>query len=460
MSCWGCPQVLLFLHCSTSATGSTSRAHFVQDDYKVNRRLTLNLGVRYDYFSPLVEVNNKQSNFDYQTAQLIVANRNGASRGLVTPDHLNFAPRIGLAFSPFAGGKTVIRSAYGIFYSGQEIRTAGGLQLAYNIPFYYQPFFISDGITPVLTVPQGFPPVDPANAVNPPVTSVDTRLKTPYYQEWNFAVQQALPSAMSVELAYAGSKGTHLQVLTDPNQVPVPGPGDIQSRRPYPQYGPFAAIQNRGNSTYNALQFKVEKRYSHGLSFLSAFTYSRAINDLPEICCNTPYPQNSFDLRAEKGLADFDQRLRWVTSFDYELPFGRGRRYLTSNRLLDLAFGGWHLGGIYTLASGFPFSPLLGYDPSNTGDVGVVRADRIADGNLPGVSVTQPLVRCQCISFAGRLYIRELRAQRSYRPRRELARRLDSQRVRNDGNSASRVPRGVLQHAEPSEFLTAGQFHR
>jgi hypothetical protein len=356
---------------------------FVQDDYKVNRHLTLNLGVRYDYFSPLIEVNNKQSNFDYRAAQLIVANRNGASRGLVTPDHLNFAPRIGLAWSPFEGGETVIRSAYGIFYSGQEIRTAAPLQLAYNVPFYYQPFFISDGITPVLTVTQGFPPLNPLNAIDPPVTSVDTRLKTPYYQQWNFAIQQALPSATSVEIAYAGSKGTHLQVVTDPNQVPVPGPGDVQARRPFPQYNSFTAIQNRGNSTYHSLQLKVEKRYSHGLSFLSAFTFSKAINDLPEICCSFPFPQNSFDLRSEKGLADFDQRFRWVVSFDYELPFGRGRRYLTSNRVLDLAFGGWHLGGIYTLTSGFPFSPFLGYDPSNTGVQTAVRADRIADGNLP-----------------------------------------------------------------------------
>ncbi len=356
---------------------------FIQDDYKVNSRLTLNLGVRYDYFSPLVEVNNKQSNFDYKTAQLIVADRNGASRGSTTPDHLNFAPRIGFAWSPFSAGNTVVRSAYGIFYSGQEIRTAAPLQLAYNLPFYYQPFFISDGITPLLTVDQGFPPVNPATAVDPPVTSVDSRLKTPYYQEWNFAIQQALPSAMSVEVAYAGSKGTHLQVVTDPNQVPIPGPGDIQSRRPYPQYGPFTAIQNRGNSTYHSLQVKVQKRYTQGLSFLSAFTFSKAINDLPEICCNMPFPENSFDLRAEKGPADFDQKFRWVTSFDYELPFGRGRRHMTSNRLLDLAFGGWHIGGIYSLTTGFPFSPLLGYDPSNTGDQGVVRTDRIADGNLP-----------------------------------------------------------------------------
>jgi TonB-dependent receptor-like protein len=252
---------------------------FIQDDYKVNSRLTLNLGVRYDYFSPLVEVNNKQSNFDYKTAQLIVAGRNGASNGLVTPDYLNFAPRIGMAWSPFSGAKTVIRSAYGIFYSGQEIRTAAPLQLAYNLPFYYQPFFVSDGITPVLTVDRGFPPVNPANAVDAPVTSVDTRLKTPYYQEWNFAIQQGLPSATSVELASAGSKGTHLQVVTNPNQVAIPGPGDIQSRRPYSRYGPFAAIQNRGNSTYHSLQLKVQKRYTHSLSFMSAFTFSKALND-------------------------------------------------------------------------------------------------------------------------------------------------------------------------------------
>jgi hypothetical protein len=357
---------------------------FVQDDFKVNSHLTLNLGLRYDYFSPLVEVNNKQSNFDYATGQLIVADQNGASRGLVTPDHLNFAPRIGFAWTPLSSANTVVRGAYGIFYSGQEIRTAAPLQLAYNVPFYYQPSFISDGITPLLTVQQGFPALDPNNAVNPPVTSVDSRLKTPYYQEWNLAIQQALPSAMSLELAYAASKGTHLQALTDQNQVMIPGPGDIQSRRPYTNYGPFAAIQNRANSTYNSLQLKVQKRYTHGLSFLSSFTWSKALNDQPEICCSQPYPQNSYNLRAEKGLADFDQRLRWVVSFDYELPFGRGRQFLNNSRVLDLVLGGWHAGGIYSLSTGFPFSAQLGYDPSNTGDQGLVRPNRIANGNLPG----------------------------------------------------------------------------
>jgi hypothetical protein len=118
------------------------------------------------------------------------------------------------------------------------------------------------------------------------------------------------------------------------------------------------------------------------LSFLSSFTWSKTINDLAEICCGGA-PQNSYDIRAERGVADFDQRYRWASSFDYELPFGEGRKFSGASRMLELPFGGWHVGGIYSLTSGFPFSPLIGYDPSNTGDQGLVRADRIGNGNLP-----------------------------------------------------------------------------
>jgi Carboxypeptidase regulatory-like domain/TonB dependent receptor len=358
-------------------------AAFVQDDFKVSSNLTLNLGLRYEYTSPIVEVNNRQSNFDYSTGQIVVAGKNGASAGLTEMDKLNFAPRVGFAYSPFADHKTVFRGGYGIFYSPQEIRTAGGLQLAYNIPFWFEPNWVSNGITPVLTVGQGFPKLDPTQATDPPVTSVDSHLHSPYYQHWNFGIQRELPGQVAFEIAYAGSKGTHLQVLVDHNQVRTPGPNDVQPSRPYPNFGPFTSIENHGNSTYHSLQMKANKRLSHGLSFLSAFTFAKSINDQPEICCAQPWPQNSYDLRSEKGRSDFDQRFRWVNSFDYELPFGKGRTWLNSNRPADLIFGGWHVGGILSFASGFPFSPLLGYDPSNTGSQGLLRSNRIANGNLP-----------------------------------------------------------------------------
>jgi hypothetical protein len=356
---------------------------FFQDDIRVTSNLTLNLGVRYDFTSPINEVHDHQSNFDFATGQIVVAGQNGASRGLTVVDKLNFSPRVGLAWTPFADRKTVLRAGFGMFYSGQEIRTAAPLQLAYNVPFFYEPQFVSNGITPVLTVSQGFPHLDPTQAVDPPVTSEDSRLKTPYYQHWNLSIERQLPSGIGLELAYAGSKGTHLQSVTDHNQVATPGPDDVQANRPYPNFGAFTSIENRGNSTYHSLQIKGEKHLSHGLYVLSAFTWGKSINDLPEICCAAPFPQNSYDLRAEKGRSDFDQRLRWVTSFDYELPFGKGRAFLNTNRAADLLIGGWHVGGILAFGSGFPFSPVLGYDPSNTGTQAMPRANRIANGNLP-----------------------------------------------------------------------------
>jgi Carboxypeptidase regulatory-like domain/TonB dependent receptor len=358
---------------------------FVQDDYRLSSSLTLNLGLRYDYTTPITEAHNRQSNFDFATGQLVVAGKNGASDGLVTTDKADFAPRLGLAYSPFKSRKTVVRAGYGRFFSYQEIRTGDPLQLGYNLPFFFEPSFVSDGITPILTVSGGFPSLNLNQAKFAGVTSNDSRLHAPVTDEWNFNIQQQLPSDLLVEVAYVGAKGTHLQVLVDHNQDPTPGPGDVQSRRPYPQYGPFTSIENHGNSSYHSLQLKVEKRLSHGLMFLSAFTYSKSINDQPEICCNSPWPQNSYNLTSEKGLSDFDQRLRWVSSFDYELPLGRGKTYLNNNRAADLVLGGWHVGGIFTLRSGFPFSPLMGYDPSNTGSNGLLRTDRTANGNFsPG----------------------------------------------------------------------------
>jgi outer membrane receptor protein involved in Fe transport len=358
---------------------------FFQDDYKLSSKLTLNLGLRYDYTTPIKEAHNQQANFDFATGQLVAAGTGGASAGLVNTDKDDFSPRIGLAWNIFKN--TVIRSAYGRFFSYQEIRTGDPLQLAYNLPFFYQPAFSSDGVTPVLTVSKGFPPLNPSQAVDASVTisgsGVGSHLHAPVLDEWNFNIQHQLPANILLEVAYVGSKSTHLQTLLDPNQDPTPGPGDIQSRRPYPQYSGFTDIVNRGNSTFHALEIKAEKRLSHGLMFLSSFTFSKSINDQPEICCNSPWPQNSYNVASEKGLSDFDQKFRWVTSFDYQIPVGKGQHYLNSSRAADLILGGWHLGGIFTWHTGFYFSPAMGYDPSNTGSQGLTRTDRVCDGNLP-----------------------------------------------------------------------------
>ena len=358
---------------------------FVQDDFKVNSRLTLNLGLRYDYTSPIYDAKNQMANLDFATGKLVYAGQGGASRGLVKTDKLDFAPRLGLAWR--AMSHTVVRAGYGRFFMYQETRTGDPFQLYYNLPFVAEPNFNTDGVTPILSVSGGFPIIDPNTITGASVTTsaegADTRLHAPVLDEWNLNVEHELPGNLLVEIAYVGSKATHLQSILDLNQDPVPGPGDIQSRRPLPQYGSFNNLVNRGNSNYHSLQLKAEKRISHGLSFLSSFTFSKSINDQPEICCSSPTPQNSYDLAAERGSSDFDQRMRWVTSFDYELPIGKGQPYLNSSRVTDLILGGWHVGGIIALHTGFYFTSQVGFDPSNTGSIGMTRSDQLCNGNLP-----------------------------------------------------------------------------
>ncbi|HVO62571.1 MAG TPA: TonB-dependent receptor [Terriglobales bacterium] len=356
---------------------------FVQDSYKVLPNLTLDLGLRYDYASPVFDANHRQSNFDYTKGVIVPARTAGYPENLANTDKADFAPRIGFSYSPFQSRPFVIRAGYGRFFTFQEIRTGDPLQLAYNLPFFFEPTFQSDGLKqPQVTLATGFPPLDPSQVSNGGVTSQDWNPHTAVYDMWNLNLEYQLPGQIVISPAYVGTKGTHLQVLTDRNQIPTPSSSFDQNARPYPQFGPFTGITNRGNSTYHAFQLKAEKRTSHGLYFLSAYTFSKSINDQPEICCNSPWPQNSYNLAAEKGLSDFDNRNRWVNSFDYELPIGKGKRFLNEGGVVDKVVGGWHIGGIVTFRSGFPFSPIISFDPSNTGSQGLQRSNQIGSGHL------------------------------------------------------------------------------
>ena len=145
---------------------------------------------------------------------------------------------------------------------------------------------------------------------------------------------------MSLELSYAGSKGTHLQSVLDYNQDKVPGPGDPQANRPLPTYGSFTSMVDRGNSKYYSGQAKLEKKSVKGIYFLNSFTWSKAYDDQAEICCAGP-PPNSWDVPSEEGLADFNETLRWVLSYDYLLPIGTGQKLLGgANGALNEVVGG------------------------------------------------------------------------------------------------------------------------
>jgi hypothetical protein len=371
---------------------------FVEDNYKATSQLTFDLGLRWDYATPVYEAHDHASNFDYTKGVVIPAGTRGYPEHLATPHKDNFAPRVGLAYTPFKSKPFVVRAGYGRFFVFYEIRTGDPLQVDYNLPFFFEPTFNSDGVHPsAVNLATGFTGLlDPNNAPFANVTSQDWNPETPVYDQWNLDLEYQLPGQILITPAYVGTKGTHLQVLRDLNQIPTPQPTYDPTLAPYCEpagfsagnckFGTFTSIQNEGSSTYHAFQLKAEKRTSHGLYFLSAYTYSKSINDQPEICCNSPWPENSYNIAAEKGLSDFDNRNRWVNSIDYELPIGKGRQFLNQGGVVDAVLGGWHIGGIITLRSGFPFSPQIGLDPSNTGSPGLQRPNQIGSGHLANPS--------------------------------------------------------------------------
>ncbi len=355
-------------------------AAFLQDDWRITNNLTLNVGLRYEFTSGTTESQDRQSNFDFATGQILVANQDGNSRSLVNVQENNVAPRIGFAWTPGGTAQWVVRGGWGMFYNNQEPRTA--FQLGFNPPFFFSVSRFSDfGVTPAAIVDQGFPSVNPDDAEFPLLITVDENFQTPYYEQWNLAVQHYLFCDMAVEVAYVGTRGLHLQVLRDRNQ-PTPGPGDVQERRPYPLYGNFASIENSGRSQYNGFQFKLSKRLSFGLWFLLSYTYGVANSDQGEIGLASPWPQNSLNVASDYGRSDGDQRHKVSASFTYDLPFGQGRAYMNSPGLTNTLLGGWQFGGIITYGSGFPFTPLIGSDPSNTGTFGSVRPNLVGDPNV------------------------------------------------------------------------------
>lgn len=380
---------------TSSATVSTrsvseSRQHiaagYVQDDWTVAPRLTINAGLRYELALPFYETADHYSDLILEAGPLYGtvlnasdAAANGYRRSFVDPDWNNFAPRVGLAYK--ATETTVIRSAFGVFYGRDENIPVA--RRPTNNPYYFiQKTYTTDQINPSIILSQGFPSnaLDPANVKNPDVNSYLKDTPLPYVLQWNFNIQQQLPHNFVAEIGYVGSGARKLYVPLNWN-LPPPGPGAINPRRPIQGYSAIYALQPIVNSSYNALLAQLERRFSSGFSFLAAYTWGHSLDDAGANQDSDVPPQNPRDLNANRGSSNFDIRQRFVVSYTYELPFGRGKPFLADSKLGGAILGGWQLSGITSYQTGLPFTPVLSFDPSNTGTT--ARPNRIADGALP-----------------------------------------------------------------------------
>jgi hypothetical protein len=407
-----------------------------QDDFKISPNLSLNLGLRYEYRQPPVDKRNSLATFvptgvpfsgpgngllvtamddaandalctdpafsylNSADGRCLVASSAQRSslgftgrsrRSLVSTSKNAWAPRFGLAFRPTGSDKFIVRAGYGIFY---DFLPTENLIFTQNNPILtpsglYTPAF---GTPPRLTngVPTTFENMFAGEAI-PPVQEqflslyVSPKYDTPNLQQWSFGISSQLAQDLALEVNYVGNKGTHQGSLHLFANQPLPGVGDLQPRRPYPDFNIMLFTTTDSNTNYNALQTKLTKRFSHGLNLLTSYTWGKSINDGEG---NEGFgggnggnlaPQNDNDRAADRARSYLDARHRFVASYVWELPFGSGRRFWNHPGWRNQLVGGWEISGITTFQSGFPFTVLAAQDFSNTGTL-TPRPDRTCQG--------------------------------------------------------------------------------
>jgi hypothetical protein len=333
---------------------SKSWSGYVQDDWKVTRNLTMNLGLRYEYDSPATDPTNRMATFDFQTGQTAQVGTNGISRSGTRPKYDDFGPRVGFAWSPMKD--TVIRGAYGIYYdSGMFVVNSS---LYYNPPYFTISVFFPSRTSPITLAN----PFAASNGFAPPaaLSFISPNFVPAYVQHWNFNIQREVGHVGTFTIAYAGSKGTDLPRSLDINQ-PYPGPGPVGSRAPYPAYSNILMTESGANSEYQSLQVMFNRQLASRLSVLASYTFSKSIDDTSAFLPTTAdqnFPQDSHNYRLERGLSSYDTPNRATIALVYRIP--------GTNRWTR----GFEASSIITAQSGQPFTPELSTDNSNTGNTG------------------------------------------------------------------------------------------
>jgi hypothetical protein len=339
---------------NTQTQRTTGYSAFFQDDWKIGPKLTLNLGVRYEFNTPATDPTNRMTVFDLQRMDLVRVGTEGLSRSGIRADRNNLAPRLGFAWS--LTPTTVLRGGYGIFYDCGTLMVSSA---AYFNPPYFNIYVFFPSAAGLLTLNNPFPT---QNGMLPPasLSSFSPDLTTAYLQHWNLNLQREIKGAGTLSLAYAASKGTHLIRSRDLNQ-PRPGAGDVGSRSPYPEFSNIFFSESGANSEYQSLQASFHRPLSRGATLIGLYTFSKSIDDTSAFLSTTAdknFPQDSRNFRLDRGLSSFDMTHRATLAVVQKLP---GRNRLTR---------GFQTSGILVIQSGQPFTPLLQFDNSNTGNTG------------------------------------------------------------------------------------------
>ena len=363
------------------------QSYFAEDVWKVRPHLTLDLGLRYDYATWPYDAANQMTNLDPATGQLVYAKSgSGFSQQLVQPDKDNFAPRIGVAYQ--VTPNTVLRAGYGRFYQQFE-RIGSEDQMSLNPPWLLNvlPTVPStDHTTPLFFFDQGFPAsyrdVANINLMKVRLRAVDPNSQMPIIDQWSAGFQRRLPFDIVATVDYVGTKGSHLSYLRNLNQPNPAGTINL----PYPNLGIIEYRENGGNSTYNGLEATAEKRFSHGLTFHVAYTYSKSIDDARDNLSGfgSSFPQDSYNVFAyDRGLSNFDFRNRFAFAYAYDFPLGRGHQWAASG-IPAAILGNWRMNGIFTRNSGFPFTVTASALSSFVGPLADTRPNRLCSGSLSG----------------------------------------------------------------------------
>jgi hypothetical protein len=367
---------------------------FVQDSWRVTSKLTLNYGVRWeDYLPQTAAKPGGAGSFDPSTGEVLAAGIGSVPRNLgVKAYNVGFAPRVGIAYQ--ISDRTVVRTGYGESYNPGGLGSVFGQGADYNPPIVNpQSLNQPNAYTPVFNLLDG-----PPAPLNPPVSASGryplpdgiginyftwplTAYRIPQVYFWNFTIQHRFTSNLALEVGYVGNVGRHLTEEINMNQA-VPGPGDLGPRQPfYRLYGLSQGIVqycNCDNSSYNALQAKLQKQFSRGLDFLLTYTWSKAMTNTE----GGGNFGNVYDIRADHGPASWDREHVVTLEHNWDLPFGRNRHWkLGNNSIADAVLGGWRLSGVHTFETGLPFTPTVSNAPLLNTNFGA-RADLIGDPSV------------------------------------------------------------------------------